>query len=151
MKKLVVLFVMLCFTEAGIAETRGTHYTPQQIHKKSTLVFRGVVTKIETVEKHKKTFPTDAEVSEILKGELNKRELTFAYKHPGRCVIFREEFNVPKVGEEGVFYLQDQGETLVLIGYIKTEQDGADQPATAPESNPEDDENPKPESKVRSQ
>ena len=37
----------------------------------------------------------------------------------------------------------------IAIEVVKAEQDGADQPATAPESKPEDSSNPKPESEVR--
>ncbi len=65
------------------------------------------------------TFPTSAEVARVLKGKLEQKELSFKHKHPSRCVIFEEEFNMPKVGQEGTFYLQDQGGTLVLIGYLK--------------------------------
>jgi len=115
----------------------------------STLVFKGVVTKIRTVEKYEKIFPVGAVASKVLKGELSETRIGFTHKHPGRCVIFREEFNTPRVGQEGTFFLQNQGGTLVLIGYIKIEQDGAHQPATAPESKPEGEEKLKPESEVR--
>ena len=123
MKTLVTLCALLCLTAAGIAETRGTHYTHEQLHKMSTLVFKGVVTKIRTVEKYEKIFPVGAVASKVLKGELSETRIGFTHKHPGRCVIFREEFNTPRVGQEGTFFLQNQGGTLVLIGYIKIEQD----------------------------
>lgn len=115
-----ILCALLCFTMPTLAETRGSPYTPDQLHKMSTLVFEGTVLEIKTTDdKFKKTFPVKAKVSTVLKGKLDKNELSFKHKHPGRCVIFEKEFNVPEVEQEGTFYLQDQSGTLVLIGYLK--------------------------------
>ncbi len=114
-----ILCALLCFTMSALGETRGRSYTPEQLYKMSTLVFQGEVTKIERVEKYDKTFPTAAKIVKLLKGKLDKNELSFKHKHPGRCVIFEKEFNVPALTQEGNFYLQDQNGTLVLIGYLK--------------------------------
>jgi hypothetical protein len=122
MKKLMVLCLLVCMVVPCLAETRGAPYTLEQLHKMSTLVFEGTVTKIETVEKYKKTFPTSATISNVLKGTLKKKNLSFKHKDPGRCVIFEKEFNTPTIGQEGTFYLQNQGGALVLIGYIKKDE-----------------------------
>ncbi|MBW8017013.1 MAG: hypothetical protein FVQ82_12575 [Planctomycetes bacterium] len=119
MKRLAILLAIFCFMQPCFAETRGSKYTPEQLYKKSTLVFRGTVTKIETVEKYNNTFPVSAAVSKILKGKLKDKEFSFKHKNPGKNVIYKAEFNVPTVGQEGTFYIQDQSGTLVLIGYIK--------------------------------
>ena len=123
MKNLAVLCLLACFAVLCFAENRGTAYTPEQLHKMSTLVFSGTVVRIETDERYQVSFPTRAKVADVEKGQLKEKELSFAHKHPGRSTIFEQEFNTPKVGQEGTFYLQKQGNSLVLIGYIaKTEQ-----------------------------
>lgn len=119
MKIRAIILLIFCFMKPCFAETRGSIYTPAQLDKMSTLVFKGTVSKVDTVEKYKKTFPTSAMISEVLKGTLKEKELVFKHKSPGKCVIFEKEFNTPTIGQEGTFYLQDQGGTLVLIGYIK--------------------------------
>lgn len=119
MKKLAGGCLLVCLVVPCFAESRGGRYTPEQLHEMSTLVFSGTVVEIETNEKYKVNFPTRAKVADVLKGEPKEKELSFKHKHPGRCVIFEVEFNIPKVGQEGTFYLQDQGGTLVLIGYIR--------------------------------
>lgn len=119
MKIRAIILLIFCFMKPCFAETRGSIYTPEQLDKMSTLVFKGTVSKIDTVEKYKKTFPTSAMISEVLKGTFKEKELVFKHKSPGKCVIFEKEFNTPTIGQEGTFYLQDQGGTLVLIGYIK--------------------------------
>jgi hypothetical protein len=119
MKKLVVLCLLFYMVVPCFAETRGAPYTPEQLRKMSTLVFEGTVTKIETVEKYKKSFPTSAKISKVLKGTLKEKNLSFKHKDPGRCVIFEKEYNTPTIGQEGMFYLQNQGGALVLIAYIK--------------------------------
>ena len=126
MKKIILaslaLLVVLGFARA---ETRapGAFRSPEKLKEMSTLVFTGTVLKIETNEKYKVSFPVEAKVDKVVKGELKEKELSFKHKNPGRCIIIEEEFNTPKVGQEGTFYIQKQGETLVLIGYIKkTEQ-----------------------------
>lgn len=87
----------------------------------STLVFTGKVAKIETNDKYRVSFPTEAKVDKIVKGKLEekKKEIAFKHKHPGRCIIIKKEYNTPEVGQTGTFYIQNQGGTLVLIGYIK--------------------------------
>jgi hypothetical protein len=101
------------------AETRAVPHTPERLHEMSTLVFEGTVTAIATVEEYKKSFPTSATVAKVLKGKLDKKELSFKHKGPGKWVIFKEEFTPPKVGQDGTFYIQDQHGTLVLVGYLK--------------------------------
>ena len=103
----------------ALGESRFGLYTPEQLHEMSTLVFEGTVTGIATVEKYEETFPTSATVTKVLKGKLDKKELSFKHKHPGRNLIYKEEFNPPEVGQDGTFYIQDQHGTLVLIGYLK--------------------------------
>lgn len=118
-----VLFVCL-LVSPGVnahAETRapGSFFSPEKLKEMSTLVFRGTVLEIETIEKYKVTFPVKAKVAKVLKGELKKKELAFKHKSPGKHIIIKQEFNTPKVEQEGTFYIQDQGGMLVLIGYIK--------------------------------
>ena len=119
MRAFAVTCFLLCFVASALAETRGVPYTAEQLEKLSTLVFRGTVTKIETVEKYDKTFPTSARITRVLKGRLDDKEVSFKHKHPGKCVIFEKEFNIPKVGEKGTFYVQNEGGSLVLVGYIR--------------------------------
>jgi hypothetical protein len=121
MKNVLLVSLALFMAIYVHAETRApsAFYSPEKLKEMSTLVFKGTVLEVETVEKYKVTFPTKAKVSNILKGKLQKKELTFKHKHPGRCIILEKEFNTPKVGQAGTFYIQDQGGTLVLIGYIK--------------------------------
>jgi hypothetical protein len=85
----------------------------------STLVFEGKVMEIETNAEYKVSFPTKATVNAVLKGKLEAKELTFKHKDPGRNIILEKEYNTPQVGRAGTFYIEDQGGTLVLIGYIK--------------------------------
>ncbi|MFC1479092.1 hypothetical protein ACFL6F_00705 [Planctomycetota bacterium] len=124
MKKILIGCVALLLTLSIHAETRapGAFRSPEKLKEMSTLVFVGTVLKVETVEKYRVSFPTDAKVGKVLKGQLEKREISFKHKNPGRYIIIEKEFNTPKIGQEGTFYIQDQGGTLVLIGYIKTEQ-----------------------------
>ena len=130
------LVVMLCLAPA-YAETRAptAFYSPEKLKEMSTLVITGTVVRIETNEQYKVSFPTEAKVDTVVKGELEEKTLSFKHKHPGRCIIIEKEFNTPEVGQEGTFYIQKQGETLVLIGYIKkTEQTPAgDSLKAAPE------------------
>lgn len=117
---LAALGLVLCATGA-VAESRGTPYTPAQLLEQSTLVVKGVVLEVETVSGYEKTFPTKASVQEVLKGRWSGKEIAFQHKHPGRNVIFEREFNKPTKGENGTFYLREEGNALVLIGYIKGE------------------------------
>lgn len=121
MKKLIALCLLLCLVIAGFAETRapGAFYTPEKLKEMSTLVFSGRVLKIETNDNYKVSFPVEAKVDKVVKGKLEEKKLSFKHKHPGRCIIIEKEFNTPRIGEEGTFYIQDQGGTLLLIGYIK--------------------------------
>jgi hypothetical protein len=48
---LVASVVMLMASTAGFAETRGRHFTPEELHEQSTLVITGAVREIETVAK----------------------------------------------------------------------------------------------------
>jgi len=85
----------------------------------STLVFDGTVAGIETNAEYKVSFPTKALVNKVVKGKLEAKELTFRHKYPGRCIIIEKEYNTPALGQSGTFYLEDQGGTLILIGYIR--------------------------------
>jgi hypothetical protein len=125
MKRMLLGCIVLLVGFLAYAETRApaAFHSAEKLKEMSTLVFTGTVMKIETVEKYKVSFPTEAKVVKVVKGELEKKEISFKHKNPGRCIIIEKEFNTPKVGQEGTFYIQDQGGTLVLIGYIKkTEQ-----------------------------
>jgi hypothetical protein len=121
MKRLLILAGMVIATCAVHAESRDPNspYTPQQLKEMSTLVFEGAVVAIETNAEHKVSFPTKATVGTIFKGKLDAKELTFKHKHPGRAIIIEKEYNTPAIGQTGTFYLEDQGGTLILIGYIK--------------------------------
>ena len=135
MRTCLALCILVCLMLPASAETRGTIYTPQQLHDQSTLVFEGVVTATEAVEKYDKTFPISAKVEVVLKGKVDAEELSFKYKHPGRCVIYEAEFNKPLIGQKGTFYLKDESGTLGLIGYIVKPAPTtrpASQPATQP-------------------
>ncbi len=110
--------VMLMVTTA-FAETRGRHFTPEQLHEQSTLVIKGAVREIRTVEEFKVSFPIRASVDTVVKGKWKEKEITFQHKHPGLNVIFEQEYNKPEKGQKGTFYLQNRNGTLVLIGYIK--------------------------------
>lgn len=121
MKMLIVLSLILGSVVVGFSETRApsAFHTPEKLEEMSTLVFSGTVLKIEASDKYKVSFPVEAKVEKVVKGKLKEKELSFKHKHPGRCIIIEKEFNTPRIGEEGTFYIQDQGGTLVLIGYIK--------------------------------
>lgn len=116
--------VVLCFAGMVLhasAESRlaGGYYKPAELMKMSTLVFEGKVLAIETNLHYKVAFPTKAAVERVLKGESKEKEMTVKHKHPERNIIVEQEFNTPQTGETGTFYLQDQGGTLILIGYLK--------------------------------
>ena len=121
MKRLLILAGMVIATCAVHAESRDPNspYAPQQLKEMSTLVFEGAVVAIETNAEHKVSFPTKATVSAVMKGTLEAKELTFKHKNPGRAIIIEREYNTPTIGHTGTFYLEDQGGTLILIGYIK--------------------------------
>jgi hypothetical protein len=102
-----------------LAETRAGHYTPEDLLKQSTLVVKGVVLAVETMEEYKVSFPVKASVVAVLKGKWEEKEITFKHKNPGRNVIYEQEFNKPEKGQKGTFYFQDQNGTLVLIGYVR--------------------------------
>lgn len=119
MKKLVVLCLQLCFVVPCFAETRGKPFAPEKLYEMSVLVFEGTVTKIITAKRYKKTFPTSAKVTKVLKGKTDKKELPLKHKSPGKFTIFEEEYNVPEIGQKGTFYIQDMYGTLVLIGFIQ--------------------------------
>lgn len=121
--KYASLCVLLCVSSAVWAERRGQAYTPKELHEMSTLVFRGTVMGMETDAKYAVTFPTSAKVSAVLKGETDKKELVFRHKNPGKNVIFEAEFNKPKVGQEGTFYIVEEGGVLVLYGYIREREE----------------------------
>jgi len=125
MRKLLFGLIAILSVTSIYAETRApsAFYSPEKLKEMSTLVFTGTVLKIETNEKHKVSFPVEAKVDKVDKGKLKEKKLSFKHKSPGRCIIIEKEFNTPKVGQKGTFYIQDQAGTLVLIGYIKkTEQ-----------------------------
>ena len=127
-KRILTASVVLLLAVFAHAETRapGAFHSPERLKVMSTLVFTGTVLTIETNEKYNVSFPTEAKIEKVVKGELKEKKLSFKHKNPGRCIIIEKEFNTPKVGQEGTFYIQKQGETLVLIGYIKkTEQKNA--------------------------
>jgi len=110
--------VMLMVGTVSLAETRGRHFTPEQLHEQSTLVIKGAVTEIETVAEFKISFPTRASVDTVVKGRWKEKEIAFQHKHPGLNVIFEQEYNKPQMGQKGTFYLQSRNGTLILIGYI---------------------------------
>ena len=126
MKKVILSVSLVAFAVMiAHAETRapGAFRSPEELKEMSTLVFTGTVLKVETNKKYKVSFPTKARVNRIIEGKLKRKELSFKHKDPGRCIIIEKEFNTPKIRQKGTFYIQEQGETLVLIGYIqKTEQ-----------------------------
>ena len=123
---------LLCVNAFG--ENREAPWTPRQLLEKSDLAFTGSVTKIETTaDKFKKTFPVAAKVVSILKGKLDSDVLAFGHKHPGLSAIFEEEFNTPKVGQQGTFYLvKEPDNSYTLIGYIRTTDRDRDAPCGAP-------------------
>jgi hypothetical protein len=125
MKRLLILGALMIAVSSANAESRDPNspYTPKQLKEISTLVFEGTVTEIETNAQHKVSFPTKATVGAVLKGKLEAKELTFKHKSPGKWLILEKEYNTPKAGQEGTFYIEVQNGTLVLIGYIikKTE------------------------------
>lgn len=113
-----VAAVMLMASTIGFAETRGRHFTPEQLHEQSTLVIKGSVREIETTAGFAISFPIRARVDAVLKGRWNEKEIAFQHKHPGLNVIFDQEYNKPELGQKGTFYVQSRSGTLVLIGYI---------------------------------
>lgn len=121
MKRLLITCFLAIAATWARAESRapGAFHTPEELTVMSTLVFEGTVAEIETNAEYKVSFSTKALVNKVVKGKLEAKELTFKHKHPGRCIIIEREFNTPKIGQEGTFYIQDQGGTLVLTGYIK--------------------------------
>ena len=86
---------MLMVSTVGFAETRGRHFTPEQLHKQSTLVIKGDVREIETVAEFKVSFPIRASVDAVVKGRWKEKEIAFQHKHPGLNVIFEQEYNKP--------------------------------------------------------
>jgi len=118
MKNTLIVLILFFGVTTASAESRGRHYAPETLRKMSTLVFTGKVLEITKNERYKLSFPSKSRVDNVIKGELKEKELSFAHKNPGRCVIFEEEYNTPVKGDEGTFYIQNQGGTLVLIGYI---------------------------------
>ena len=133
MKNIVLSISLVVFAVTfAHAETRapGAFLSPSKLKEMSTLVFTGAVLKVETNEKYKVSFPVAAKVDNLVKGKLKENELSFKHKNPGRCIIIEKEFNTPKVGQTGTFYIQEQGNVLILIGYIKkTEQIAAPLPS----------------------
>jgi len=121
MKKLLFGLVAILVVASSYAETRapGAFRSPEKLKEMSTLVFTGTVSKIETNKKYKVSFPVEAKVDKVVKGKLEDKKLSFKHKNPGRSIIIEKEFNTPEVGQKGTFYIQKQGEALVLIGYIK--------------------------------
>lgn len=103
----------------ALAESRGRHYTPAELLEQSTLVFKGRVLEVETLDEYKVSFPTKAAVDQVLKGNWGHTEIKCKHKSPGKDVIYEEEFNKPEKGQTGTFYLQAQYEYVILIGYIK--------------------------------
>ena len=118
--QMVALIGCLSLTAAivAIAESRGRHYTPAELLEQSTLVFKGRVLQVGTVDEYKVAFPTKATVDKVLKGTWGHKEIDFKHKNPGLNVIYEEEFNKPEKNQKGTFYLQVQYEHLILIGYI---------------------------------
>ena len=132
MKKILLVSLVILVVGFALAETRdlGFPRSPEKLKELSVLVFTGTVLKIETNETYKVSFPVKAKVKKVLKGKTKKKELVFKHKSPGKHVIIEKEYSTPKVGQKGTFYIQDQGEILVLIGYIKkTEQIAAPLPS----------------------
>jgi hypothetical protein len=120
MRVFAAISALVLAVSCASGETRGpVPYTPQQLKDMSTLVFEGAVKEIETDSVYKVAFPTKAAVETVLKGKQDRKELTFAHKNPGRCLILEGEFNAPQVGQTGVFCIQEQAGILELIGYIK--------------------------------
>jgi hypothetical protein len=119
--RFIILGILLIAALSARAESRApeSFYTPEKLKEMSTFVFEGTVVEIETNAQYKVSFPTKAAVASVLKGKLEAKELTFKHKHPGRCIILEKEYNTPQIGQAGTFYIEDQGGTLVLIGYIK--------------------------------
>jgi hypothetical protein len=125
---MVALISCLSLTAAiiAIAESRGRHYSPAELLEQSTLVFKGRVLQVETLDKDNVAFPTKATVDKVLKGTWGHKEIDFKHKNPGLSVIYDDEFNKPEKTQKGTFYLQVQYEHLILIAYIReTEQPGA--------------------------
>ena len=122
MKKALLVSMVLFLSTAVYAESRSSKsfYTPPVLQEKSTLVFTGIVTRIETVERYKTIFPVEATIKKVIKGTLEAKSLSFVHKHPGKSIIIEKEFNIPEVGQTGTFYINDKSGSPVLIGYIKT-------------------------------
>ena len=110
--------VMLMVGTVGLAETRGRHFTPEQLHEQSTLVIKGAVLEIESIEEFKVSFPVKASVDTVVKGRWKEKGIAFQHKHPGLNVIFDQEYNKPEMAQKGTFYVQSRSGTLILIGYI---------------------------------
>jgi len=110
--------VILMASTAGFAETRGRHFTPEQLREQSTLVIKGAVREIETAAEFKISFPKRASVDTVVKGRWKEKEIAFQHKHPGLNVIFEQEYNKPAMGQKGTFYVQSRNGALILIGYI---------------------------------
>jgi hypothetical protein len=130
MKRVLSFAVVLVAAACSVhAESRDPEspFTPQQLHEMSTLVFEGTVVAIETNAERKGSFPTKATVDAVLKGKLEAKELPLTHKSPGKWLILEKEYNTPQVGQNGAFYIEDQGGTLVLIGYIKKIEHAAEQ------------------------
>lgn len=125
MKRMLLTSMIVIVVGLAFAETRDPNspYSPGELKKMSTLVFTGRVLKTETDVDHNVSFPVEAKVEKVVKGRTKEEKLSFTHKHPGKHVIIDKEYNTPKVGQVGTFYIQDQNGTLLLIGYItKTEQ-----------------------------
>lgn len=121
MRQLLMLSLLTIAAMWIHAESRAPEafYTPKQLTEMSTLVFEGTVAEIETNAEYNVSFPIKAFVRTLVKGKLEAKELSFKHKHPGKHIIIEKEYNTPVLGQAGTFYLQDQGGTLILIGYIK--------------------------------
>jgi hypothetical protein len=121
-----LVLMIAAFSARAESRAAESFYTPAQLKEMSSLVFEGTVVEIETNAQYKVAFPAKAAVANVLKGKLETKELTFKHKDPGKFIILGKEYNAPQFGQSGTFYIEDQGGTLVLIGYIKkTEQPSA--------------------------
>jgi len=121
-KTMILVLCMIAFNANSFAETRAGPYTPDQLYEMSSLVFEGTVVAIETTDdKFEKTFPIKASVDSILKGSYAFKTISLKHKNPGRSLIHPLEYNVPSIGQTGVFYVVEyeagESKEFLLIAY----------------------------------
>ena len=111
-KTLSVLLMSALTGGMVLAETRGQPYSEEYLVKHCPFIFVG---KVLEVNEH--AMPTRVKVMLSIKGNVPLTERKLLAKHPGRCVIFKEEFDKAKKGRVGVFFVGTDWSPAVLMKY----------------------------------